>query len=41
MRRTSPLGRPQTAADVSYPVAQVGGQLFGGEFARPTGASRP
>ena len=34
-------GRPLPAVDVSYPVAQVGGQLSGGEIARPTGASRP
>lgn len=27
--------------DVSYQVAQVGGQISGGEIARPTGAGRP
>jgi hypothetical protein len=28
-------------ADVGYPVAQLGGQLSGGEIAPPTGAGRP
>jgi len=35
------MGRPLPSVDVSYPVAQVGGQLSGVEIARPTGASRP
>jgi Spy/CpxP family protein refolding chaperone len=34
-------GRPLPTADVGYPVAQVEGQLYGGEIARPTGAGRP
>ena len=34
-------GRPLAAVDGSYPVAQVGGQLSGGELARPTSAGRP
>jgi len=39
--RMSLMGRPLPAMDVSYPVAQVVGQLSGVEIARPTGASRP
>jgi hypothetical protein len=35
------MGRQLPTADVGYPVAQLGGQLTGGEIARPTGASRP
>ena len=35
------VGRPPPAVDVGYPVAQVEGQLSGGEIARPTGAGRP
>jgi hypothetical protein len=35
------LGRVLPTAEVSYPVAQLGGQLSGGEIARPTGAGRP
>ena len=34
-------GRPLPAAGVSYPAAQVEGQLSGGEIARPTGANLP
>lgn len=34
-------GRPLPTGDVGYPVAQLGGQLSGGELARPTGAGRP
>lgn len=34
-------GRPLPPADVGYPVAQLGGQLCGGEIARPTGSGRP
>jgi hypothetical protein len=34
-------GRPLPTADVGYPVAQLGGQLSGGEIARRTGAGRP
>jgi hypothetical protein len=40
-QRMSVQGRPLPAVDVSYPVAQVEGQLSGGEFARPTDAGRP
>ena len=39
--RMSVQGRPLPAVGVSYPVAQVAGQLSGGQIARPTGASRP
>ena len=39
--RMSLMGRPLPAGNVSYPVAQVGGQLSGGEIAKPTGAGRP
>jgi len=38
---TSLQGRPLPAVEVGYPVAQVEGQLYGVEIARPTGASRP
>ena len=34
-------GRPLPTADVGYPVAQLGGQLSGGEIAHPTSAGRP
>lgn len=37
----SQMGRPLPTADVGYLVARVGGQLSGGEIARPTGAGRP
>ena len=40
-RATSRLYRPLPTADVSYPVAQLGGQLSGGAIERPTGAGRP
>lgn len=40
-RRRTVQGRPLPPADVSYPVAQVGWRLSGGEIARLTGASRP
>lgn len=40
-RRLAVQGRPLPTADVSYPVAQLEGQLSGGEIARPTGAGRP
>jgi hypothetical protein len=33
---TAAVGRPLPTADVGYPVAQLGGQLSGGEIARPT-----
>jgi len=39
--RTSLEGRLLPTADVGYPVAQLGGQLSGGEIARTTGAGRP
>ena len=35
------LGRSLPTADVGLPAAQLGGQLYGGEIARPTGAGRP
>jgi hypothetical protein len=35
------MGRPLTTADVGCRVAQLGGQLSGGEIARPTVAARP
>lgn len=34
-------GRPLPAVDVSFPVAQFGGQLSGADIAPSTGASRP
>ena len=39
--RQAGLGRVLPTADVGYAVAQLGGQLSGGEIARPTGAGRP
>ena len=38
---TTPVGRPLPIADVGYRVAQLGGQLSGGEIAGPTVAGRP
>jgi hypothetical protein len=35
------MGRLLPTADVGSPVAQLEGQLSGGEIARPTGAGRP
>jgi hypothetical protein len=37
----SAVGLTLPTADVGYPVAQLWGQLSGGEIARPTGAGRP
>lgn len=39
--RMSFQGRPLPTVEVGYPAAQLGGQLSGGEIARPTGAGRP
>jgi hypothetical protein len=39
--RVSLKGRPLPAMDVSYPVAQVEGQLSGDQVADATGAGRP
>jgi hypothetical protein len=39
--RASLMGRPLPAVDVSYQVAQVEGQLYGGGIAGATGATRP
>ena len=38
---TAAEGRPLPTAGVGDPVAELGGQLSGGEIARPTGAGRP
>ena len=40
-RRMSLEGRPLPTADVSYPIAQLDGQLSGCEIAGPTDAGRP
>ena len=40
-QRMTLMGRPLPTADGGCPVAQLGGQLSGGEIARPTGAGRP
>ena len=39
--RWAGMGRPLPAVDVRYLVAQVDGQLPGGEIAGATGTSRP
>ena len=41
MMRVSPMGRSLPTAGVGSPVAQLGGQLSGGEIAHPAVAGRP
>jgi hypothetical protein len=40
-RRMSPMGRVLPTASVGYAVAQLEGQLSGGEITHPIGAGRP